>query len=664
MKRSLSTILMIVVMVMVLPGSFQASAAPLGGIGPAFTRQISSSITTSFPASGSQGPDVSGPNIVEIPPSMRNDSAGLKAPTTQSHALVGRSLTKENAHNSSDPLKSPRVKSSDVTRSNPKVALSFQGINHRDQRLANGGNQFSLEPPDQGLCAGNGFVLETINTAMRVYDTKGNPKTDVIDLNTFYGYPAEFNRTTGVIGPFITDPSCYFDKDTQRWFHVVLTLEQDPTTGHLLGPNHLDLAVSTSSDPTGSWVIYRLPVQDDGTDGTPNHGCSLGPCIGDYPHIGADRYGFYITTNEYSLFGPEFHAAQLYAFSKSALAANVPSVSVVQFDTTGAVQSKSGVQPGFTIWPAEAAAGRNNTQAHGTEFFMSSNAGEEANGIPGGGFSNELVLWSLMNTKSLGSASPSPLLSNKVLRSEVYGVPPLSDQKAGSIPQGECINDTTMVTPFGAGCWNFFFDTEPAHNEVESHIDSNDSRIQQVWYANGRLWTALDTVVTVSGKQRAGIAYFIVNPRIGEHGSLSGHIVKQGYVAVEGNNVTYPAIAVLPNGEGVMAYTLVGRNNFPSAAYSFIDAAHGAGVVHVVAAGKGPDDGFTSYAAQLAPDPIRTRWGDYGAAVTDGSNIWIASEYIAQTCTLAQYVADPFGSCGGTRTALANWSTRVSKVTP
>ena len=51
--------------------------------------------------------------------------------------------------------------------------VSFNGLNHREQRLANNGNQFSLEPPDQGLCVGNGFVMESINDALRVYDTAG-----------------------------------------------------------------------------------------------------------------------------------------------------------------------------------------------------------------------------------------------------------------------------------------------------------------------------------------------------------------------------------------------------------------------------------------------------------------------------------------------------------
>jgi hypothetical protein len=127
-------------------------------------------------------------------------------------------------------------------------------------------------------------------------------------------------------------------------------------------------------------------------------------------------------------------------------------------------------------------------------------------------------------------------------------------------------------------------------------------------------------------------------------------------------------IAIGTNGKGVIAFTVVGETNSPSAGYATIDAAGNVGKVHVAAAGAGPSDGFTSYAAFVG-DPPRTRWGDYGAAVTDGTSVWIASEYIAQTCTYAQYYPDPpnldgFGSCSDTRTALANWSTRVSKLTP
>lgn len=110
---------------------------------------------------------------------------------------------------------------------------------------------------------------------LRVFDTSGNAVTGVVDLNTFYGYPAAINRgaTPVTFGPSVTDPSCYFDVDTQRWFHVVLTLDRrTPTSQALSGKNHLDLAVSTSANPLGGWIVYRIPVQNDGTDGTPDHG--------------------------------------------------------------------------------------------------------------------------------------------------------------------------------------------------------------------------------------------------------------------------------------------------------------------------------------------------------------------------------------------------------
>jgi hypothetical protein len=74
-------------------------------------------------------------------------------------------------------------------KSNPELMLSIDALNHFQQRfIAGGGNQFSVEPPDQGLCVGKGFVLETVNDVLRVFDIAGNPMTAPTDLNSFYGY--------------------------------------------------------------------------------------------------------------------------------------------------------------------------------------------------------------------------------------------------------------------------------------------------------------------------------------------------------------------------------------------------------------------------------------------------------------------------------------------
>jgi len=636
---------------MLLGSAVPASAASSGSN----SRDIPASGTTSFAAADLGSGDLQDPEVAVAP---ADDGSPATSGSAPSLTIVNRSQTNGKIGKGEGAGNERRE------GSNPQIVVGFDGLNHRQQRLARGGNQFSLEPPDQGLCAGNGLVLETVNDVMAVYDHTGaNLLGHPVDLNSFYGYAPAINRTTGVRGPFVTDPSCYFDGATQRWFHVVLTLETKPS-GAFLGPNHLDIAVSQTSSPLGSWTIYRLPVQDDGSQLTPDHSCSLkrdgtghGPCLGDYPHIGADANGFYITTNEYSFFGPEFKAAQIYALSKRELAANAASVLVTQIDTTKAV---GGSQAGFTVWPAEVPNGHFDTARDGIEFFMSSNAADEVNPLQNR-TSSDLIVWALRNTQSLDSAAPDVSLSSTVLTVGRYSAPPLSNQKAGDIPLAQCVNNTTLpVAPGLTGCWRLFFTAEPAHNEVESVIDSNDTRMQQVMFADGMLFGALDTALIVNGKAQAGIEWFAARPHLTANGVIA-QVVNQGYVGAADTNLTYPALAVAESGVGVIAFSLLGTDDFPSAAYAPFNVKTGVGSIHVSAVGLGPDDGFTSYKAFVG-NPPRTRWGDYGAAVVDGSNIWIASEYIGQTCTFAQWLNGSLGSCTGTRTSLGNWDTRITEL--
>ena len=536
-------------------------------------------------------------------------------------------------------------------RGGPRLAASFDGLDLRDQRLANGGNQFTVEPPDQGLCVGNGFVLESVNDVIRVFDRNGNPLTGVVDLNTFYGYAPAIDRTKSVFGPSLTDPSCYYDPQVNRFFQTILTIEVDPATGDATGANHLDLAVSSSGDPRGSWTIYRIPVQDDGTQGTPVHANC--PCLGDYPHIGADANGIYLTTNEFPFAGG-FNGAQIYALSKKDLVGGATSVKLVQIDTNDHLLEGN---PGFTVWPAVSPAGDFAGANRGTEYFMSSLAV-----FTDSGNENRLRIWALGNTRSLNTSSPDLTLVDDTVAVRSYGVPPLSNQKAGSTPLADCINDTTLVTPFGVGCWNFLFVKRPPAAVAPELIDSNDSRMQQVFYTGGRLYSALDTVVNVRGGQQAGIAYYAIRP-FAQHGSVIGIVENQGKVGIAGNNANYPAIAMRPDGVGVMAFTLVGADHFPSAAYVRIGRNGHTGPVQIAADGLGPEDGFTGYEA-YNPGTSNSRWGDYGAAVLDGDDIWLTSEYIGQTCSLTTYVGPPLGSCGGTRVTLGNWGTRISRVKP
>ena len=427
-----ATLTMLLNMLAVFPVSAASAAATL---------QVSNAGTSS-PQTGDFTPSGSGDQtLAEFPGQLDGDNGPGPYPGT----IVNRSLSPDTSNGVS-------VNSGKKAKSNPQFNTGFEGLNLFQQRYARGGNQFTVEPPDQGLCVGNGYVLEAVNDVINIFNGSGqsvlpdNTATNIVagfptdvnhavDLNSFFGYAPAINRSTAVRGQFVTDPSCLYDSATQRFFVVVLTLET-LSNGSFTGQNHLDLAVSSTSDPTGAWNIYRVPVQNDGTDGTPDHGCPLnndgtghGACLGDYPHIGADAYGFYITTNEYAFFpGSVYMGAQIYAFSKTALASGAASIAISQFDTR---HSGVGGHPGFTVWPAQSPASNQfNLNAGGTEYFLSSDAAAEAQCdsgavcFQGAGTSNHLLVWSLTNTSSLNTATPSLNLSNKVLTVVQYAIHP------------------------------------------------------------------------------------------------------------------------------------------------------------------------------------------------------------------------------------------------
>jgi len=642
----------------------QPVAASTGGSG--LTREISSSGSAVFTDSTS------------------DSTAGVEAYESPATAGDGGQVNDRSNSGSGDSSVGAISQPRNVTTSSPGLVTSFDGLNHFQQRFGAFG-QFSLEPPDQGLCVGsdgkgNTRIVETTNDVLRVYDTTGHTVGGLHGLNAFFGYPPAIIRnadpTKIVFGPFVTDPSCIYDAATGRWFVVVLTLDTFSHVGadfreHFTGTNHLDLAVSKTSDPTDGWNIFRIPVQDDGTDGTPNHGCSAGPigsppgpgthlhaCLGDFPHIGSNADGIFLTTNEYSLFGIEFHGAQVYALSKSQLVAGGPAT-LTQFDTHGLDTFGFGLN-GFTLWPSTTPGGGGDPAAGGTEYFLSTNGGAEAHDTGNGKStfepSTQLLVWALTNTSSLNAVSALTLSNSKVDVGQ-YTLPPSAEQKAGNQPLRTCLNANPCVL--------FLEGIKDPFAEKSASLDSSDTRMMQVTWLNGSLWGAIDTGLNVSSHKQAGIEWFDVSASTAS-GSVVASLTNSGYVGLGNDNLTYPAIGMTTSGKGVMAFTVVGADFYPSAGYALIDST-GVGDVHIAAAGQGPDDGFTNYRFFADPPNFtpRPRWGDYGAAVPWGGGVWLASEYIGQSCDLSTYLSVFQGrlfTCGNTRTALANWGTRISLV--
>lgn len=240
------------------------------------------------------------------------------------------------------------------------------------------------------------------------------------------------------------------------------------------------IAVSQTADPTGVWNIYRIDTTNDGTNSKPAHANC--PCLGDQPLIGADANGFYISTNEFPFFTAGFNGAQVYAMDKHALAAGT-APPVASFNTGAIAAPDGGIW--YSLQPATIPPGGTfESGAGGTEYFLSALDFS-------GTLDNRIAIWAVTNSASLRTTTPNVSLSLAVIDSQVYGQGPAAEQADGPRPLGASLK------------------------EKLEFLDGNDDRMQQVMFANGKVWSALTTVVKTPNRPAAnGIAYFVVSPAV------------------------------------------------------------------------------------------------------------------------------------------------------
>src|SRR5207249_4101751 len=305
----------------------------------------------------------------------------------------------------------------------------FTGLTHLQQRTARNGNQFSTEPPDQGLAVGNGLVLEAINSALNVYNTDGVQQlVHPLALSEFFGLPPGINRTTGFNGVFPGDVSCLFDPETQRWF-IVAWAQLNTATGVPIQQSRLYLAVSETSDPTGDYFVYTLNTT---LAHDPDQG---GPRVPDFPHFAVDHNGLYIGINEFNI-TPEgnldgFIDAAILAVSKNDLINGSGGTfpRAVRFP----LPFSSGFE--FTVFPAYTPPGGGPLLANGgTQFFVSSHFVNTTE--------HSVAVWALTNTSSLNSANPNLNLRAVVVETQPFHFPTTAAvQKKGFHPLGESLGE-------------------------------------------------------------------------------------------------------------------------------------------------------------------------------------------------------------------------------
>src|ERR1700687_5790792 len=183
--------------------------------------------------------------------------------------------------------------------SSGRLLQHFNGVSSLDSEVTNRGLKF--EPPDTALCEGNGFVLEPVNSAYRIYRTNGTSIAGPFNINDLF-HLAWFEYTS--------DPRCYYDPTTNTWFVTIIFLATTPD-GNFGDNSAIYISVNNSGDPTTAWTTYTIDTTH--ADAPAAFQC---PCFGDQPRLGIDAYHLYLSTDEFSINGTAFNGAHLYAVAK------------------------------------------------------------------------------------------------------------------------------------------------------------------------------------------------------------------------------------------------------------------------------------------------------------------------------------------------------------
>jgi hypothetical protein len=588
-------------------------------------------------------------------------------------------------------------------------AIGAKGLNAVDNGnvLTSLGAPFhNNEPADQGLCAGNGYVVETNNVGeILIFNAALQRQSGVIPLDTLMGLTGRGWSSGG-------DPSCLYDHDNGgHWFFTEFVSATTLASGGPFAgcfaavPNtcYEGIAVTVGNDPFGPYNVYFLNANYNPNEpGYPS-------LLNDFAKIAVTRDAFLLFYDEFpqdpkkpGIGGGGFNGAQEYAFNKSAFELGLPvtredgdsnSAFTVAIENMGYLPTPDGTcasdntlhLPGITCWfsviPAMPPDPSQYDNSHGGSGFML-----ETLDFYGSGDTRIAVFdWTGLQTLSRHNCEECEGIrfSGQLFSGVNYYFDPFltASQKAGPIPLGdECGAAGDSVAPNST--------TPPPASCPEGPIATNGDNFTQASQAQGQLWGAASTAITQAYSETGpeahmGAAYWVIGTASFDQGDgLS--LTSQGYVSPEHEDLAFPAMAAEGsaaqdggNGGAIMAFTLTGNGGptgahhggyYPSTGYGRLTSTSGGltnSLVNIADLGESPQDGFSEYRGY--PGPISPRWGDYSGAIflpNSGGRIYFATQYIQYRSCLGDEFSLIVGTCDGTRNGQSNWGTSVNYVVP
>ena len=595
----------------------------------------------------------------------------------------------------------------DLINSSPEGAFGVHGLNAVDSatQSTNVLGQ-DIEPADQGLCAGNGYVVETNNLGeVLIFNKELKRLSPVIPLDTVMGLTGRGWSSGG-------DISCAYDYDNGgHWFFTEFVSASTEASGGafsgcfapIANSCYEGIAVTVGSDPYGPYNVYF--VSADYNPAEPGYPYLLN----DFTKIAVTRDAFLLFYDEFPLNGSVpglgggfFNGSQEFAFDKKALELGLPTqingmpnpLFNVAIENMGLLATPDGTcfsdnthhLPGFTCWyqdiPAMPPDPTQYDNSHaGSGFILGS---LDFYGLGDTRFA--VFDWTgLRNLNSANCVRCGDIKFGGQLFSGVnyyYGEGFVAAQRKGPIPLGdECGAAGLSVAVPPA--------TTPPASCPEGGIATNGDGFTQVSQAQNQLWGAVSTAVGQSywwsptPEVHQGAAYWVIGTQTFDTFGFFT-LTSQGYVSPKHEDLEFPAMAAGGyseddggDGKAVIAFTLSGDGGptgadhggfYPSTAYGRLTSAS-SGVsdseVNIVDLGEAPQDGFTEY--QGYPSGTRPRWGDYNTAIFlpwSGGSIYFATNYIQSPNCKGKAFTLILGTCHGTRDGFANWGTSVNLVVP
>ena len=393
----------------------------------------------------------------------------------------------------------------EVTAQVVSKGASFQGLSFDESGL--------FYPPDVTMATGPNYIVEMVNVNGAIF-TKTGSRIQTIDLHTFFN---------AGVSDSLTDPKVLFDAQSGRFFASIMDIST----------NSVRIAISSTDDPTGSWVRYNISFDDR---------CP------DQPIIGISNNKFIISVNSFaSHCEGGFVGAEFVVLRKAELLTASP----VPFQRTLPDSSE------FSIHPVQSLGSTN------AEFMVST------------GYSSI----DSVGLYTITGAVPSVTVSVVSLPIQWTAIPPGGQQRDSSV-----------------------------------EIETNDARVTDAAWYNGKLWLSLNDACTPDGDTASRACLRLI-----EIDTTVPAVTQDFDYGIPGYYLFFPALSINSQGRLAVVFGYSSTGSYPSIAVTGrapTDPSNTLQQATVVKAGSRPDESG--------------RYGDYFDAAIDPSDttrFWVAGEY-------------------------------------